>query len=150
MKNVTRQVAILFLIALFAQAQTQTTPPKPAPAPARWLGLIGEYGPDSNILYILEKDGKLSASFKRATPEPLQESSRNVFTFPASGPHANHQLTFTRDRNDRATELKLNDTTLPRRRIEPEAGANQLRVTPVRPVETLIKEALNAQPPAET
>jgi len=150
MKNVTRQVAILFLIALFAQAQTQTTPPKPAPAPARWLGLIGEYGPDNNILYILEKDGKLCASFKRATPEPLQESSRNVFAFPASGPHANQRLTFTRDRNDRATELKLNDTTLPRRRIEPEAGANQLRVTPVRPVETLIKEALNAQPPAET
>src|SRR5215467_8146336 len=142
MKNVTRQIAVLFLIALFAHAQS--TPPKPAPAPARWLGLIGEYGSDNNILYILEADGKLSASFKRAAPEPLQEISKSVFAFAADGPHANQRLAFTRDRNDRATQVKLNNTTLPRRNIEPEAGANQLRVTTVRPVAELLKEALNA------
>ena len=152
MKNLTKQVAILFLIALFAPAQTrtQTPPPKPAPAPARWLGLIGEYGSNNDILYILEANGKLSASFKRATPELLNEISKNDFVFAASGPHANQRLAFTRDRNGRATEAKLGDTTLPRRNIEPEAGANQLRVTPVRPVAELLKEALNAQPPAES
>jgi D-alanyl-D-alanine dipeptidase len=148
MKNITRQVAILFLIALFAQAQTPL--PKPAPAPARWLGLIGEYGADNDILYILEANGKLSASFKRAAAEPLQEISKNVFAFAANGPHANQRLAFTRDRNDRAIQVKLNDTILQRRRIEPEAGANQLRVRPVRPVAKLLKEALNAQPPAES
>src|SRR5262249_52315192 len=34
---------------------------KPAPPPARWSGLIGEYGWDHDILYMLEKDGKLYA-----------------------------------------------------------------------------------------
>jgi D-alanyl-D-alanine dipeptidase len=147
MNRAIKQIAVLFLIAhvVFAFAA-----PKPGPAPGRWLGLIGEYGPDSDILYILEKDGKLCASFKRAEPEPLNEVSRNVFTVAASGPHANQRLTFTRDRNNRATQVKLNNTTLQRRRIEPEAGANQLRVPPVRPVPELIKEALAAQPPAES
>src|SRR3989441_5914879 len=34
---------------------------KPSPPPARWRGLIGEYGPDDDIVYVLEKDGKLCA-----------------------------------------------------------------------------------------
>src|SRR5438552_641602 len=37
---------------------------KPSPPPARWRGLIGEYGPDNDLLYVLEKDGKLCALFK--------------------------------------------------------------------------------------
>jgi D-alanyl-D-alanine dipeptidase len=149
MRIVTKQLALILLIALCTQA-AQTTALKPAPAPARWIGLIGEYGPADDILYILERDAKLCASLKRAEPEPLQEVSRNVFAFPAAGAHANQRLVFTRDRNGRATRVKLNDTTLERRRIEPEAGANQLHVEPVRPVAELIKEALAAQPPAES
>lgn len=57
---------------------------------------------------------------------------------------------FTRAGSGRASQVKLNDTTLQRRRIEPEAGANQLRVPPVRPVSELIEEALAAEPPSET
>lgn len=149
MKSVIRQIAVLVLVALFVQA-AQVSSQKPAPAPARWLGLIGEYGPDNDILYILEKDAKLCASFKRAEPAPLQEISRNVFDLPAIGPNANQRLVFTRAGSGRATQVKLNDTTLQRRRIEPEAGANQLRVPPVRPVSELIEEALAAEPPSET
>jgi len=149
MKSVIRQIGAILLIALAASA-AQTNAPKPAPAPARWLGLIGEYGPDNNILYILEKDAKLQASFKRAEPESLQEISRDVFTFIAGGPHANQRLVFTRDGRGHATEVELDTTALARRHIEPEAGANQLRVTPVRPVAELLKEALTAQPPAES
>jgi hypothetical protein len=67
MKTAIRQIGVLFLLVLCVYGA-----PKPAPAPARWLGLIGEYGPDSDILYILEKDGKLSASFKRADAEPTR------------------------------------------------------------------------------
>ena len=159
MKNSIRQIALLLLVAIAATAAQvagpkptapKSAPPKPAPAPARWLGLIGEYGPNDDILYILEKDGKLQASFKRAEPEPLREVSQNAFTFASGGPHANRQLIFTRDRNGCASQVKLDNTTRERRHIEPELGANQLRVTPVRPVAELIKEALTAQPPAET
>lgn len=149
MKSAIRQITVVLLVALAASA-AQINATKPAPAPTRWLGLIGEYGPDNNILYVLEKDAKLQASFKRAEPEPLQEISRDVFTFAAGGPHANQRLVFTRDRRGHATAVKLDTATLARRNIEPEAGANQLRVTPVRPVAELLKEALTAQPPAES
>src|SRR5690242_15348117 len=148
MKSALKQITVLLLVALAATA-AQLNAPKPAPAPARWLGLIGEYGADNDILYVLEKDGKLQASFKRAAPEPLQERSRNEFAFAPTGPHANQQLVFTRDADDRASQVKIDNTTRQRRRIEPEAGANQLRVTPVRPVAELLKEALAAQPPRE-
>jgi hypothetical protein len=45
----------------FTVQSTTSSQAKPWPAPARWLGLIGEYGPDDDILIILEKDGKLCA-----------------------------------------------------------------------------------------
>ncbi len=156
MKSVSRQIGVLVLVAqvfalVFAQVFAQTAPaPKPAPAPARWRGLIGEYGPDNEIVYILEKDGKLCASFKRGTPEELLPGSENVFVFSLFTPHANQRVVFTRDARGRATQFITRGTTYQRRRIEPEAGANQLRVPPVRPVPELIKEALAAQPPKES
>jgi D-alanyl-D-alanine dipeptidase len=123
--------------------------PKPSPAPARWRGLIGEYGPDNEILLILEKDGKLFALFKRTELEPLDEVSKNIFKFLAQGVRAGQPLVFTRDAKGRATQVALQDAVLKRRQIEPEAGANQLRVKPVRPVPELMQEARAAQPPAE-
>src|SRR5215218_115490 len=125
MKSAIRQIGVLLAVVLLAQATQLHTAPKPAPAPARWMGLIGEYGPDSDILYILEKDGKLCASFKRAEPESLAQISQNVFVFSVFGPHANQQLVFTRDRRGRGIRVQLNETTRSRRQIEPEAGANQ-------------------------
>ncbi len=123
-------------------------PAKPLPPPVRWLGLIGEYGPDDDILIILEKDGKLWASFKRAEPEPLDEINRNVFKFRSPGPHKLQQLIFERNRSGRATQVELEHVVLKRRQIEPESG-NQLRVKPLRPVLELMKEARAAQPPPE-
>src|SRR5882672_4355413 len=122
---------------------------KPSPAPARWRGLIGEYGPDDDILIILEKDGKLCALFKRAELEPLDEVSRNVFKFPVLGPHAQQTVIFTSDSSERATQLAVDGVVLKRRQVGPEAGANQLRVKPVRAVPELMKEARAAQPPKE-
>src|SRR5262249_6020470 len=54
---------------------------------------------------------------------------------------------FHRDETGRATGLQMRDVTLPRRRIEPPSGANQLRITPVRSVGSLRTEALAAKPP---
>ena len=147
MKTVIKQIVVVLLIAHVVVAVDVQ---KPAPAPARWLGLIGEYGPDTEIFYILEKDGKLCASFKRAAPEPLREISRNVFAFTGATQLSGERLVFTRDRTGRATQVTVLNVPLQRRRIEPQAGANQLRVPPVRPVDELLKEALAAQPPVET
>src|SRR5438874_4922372 len=79
-----------------AAQSTQLAQAKPAPAPARWRGLIGEYGPDDDILIILEQDGKLIALFKRVESQPLEEISKNIFRFPTKGKRADQQLTFTR------------------------------------------------------
>ena len=132
----------------YVAQSTAAAQAKPLPAPARWLGLIGEYGPDDGILIILEKDGKLWASFKRAEPEPLDEITRNVFKFLSPGPNALQQLIFERNRGARATQVAVDAVILKRRRIEPESG-NQLRVRPLRPVPELMKEARAAQPPPE-
>ena len=123
---------------------------KPSPPPARWRGLIGEYGPDNTIVYVLEKDGQLCALFKKVELEILEEVSSNVFRFPASGAHAGTQLVFARDAQGHATKAKVGDVTLKRRQVGPEDGAAQLHITPVRPVNELLKEAMAAQPPNET
>src|SRR5205814_1967691 len=111
-----------------------TTQAKPSPPPARWRGLIGEYGPDNDILIVLEKDGKLDALFKRVEFEPLEEISPSVFNFSQNGPRAGSRLIFTRDVHGRAIEIKIGDSTLKRRQVGPEEGAPQLHINPVRPV----------------
>ena len=142
-------VLSLMILGLWSSAWSQSSA-APPPAPERWRGLIGEYGTDKSILYILESDGKLCASFARATASCLTELSRNDFKFPDNGTHANEQVAFSRDAKGHATELKIGTASYARRNIGPEEGAPQLHITPVRPVPELIKEALAAQPPKET
>jgi len=145
------------------QTQSGVAQPKPAPAPARWRGLIGEYGPDKEILIILEKDGRLCALFNRTDLEVLDEVSRDVFRFPAQTKRVGWRAVFKRDRTGRAMQIRMEmddpallkpsgnpqSLILQRRQIEPESG-NQLHVKPLRPVPDLMKEALAAQPPKET
>jgi D-alanyl-D-alanine dipeptidase len=105
---------------------------------------------DKDILDILEKDGRLCVSFKRAEPEPLEEVSRNGFRFSEQGSRAGQRLIFKRDVHGRATQVKVENVVFKRRQIEPEPGSNQLRVKPLRPVAELLKEARAAHPPKET
>jgi N-acyl-D-amino-acid deacylase len=132
------------------KSATTTAEAKPAPPPARWRGLIGEYGPDDNILIILEKDRQLFATFKRSELESLEEISPDVFKFAGSGSHAGKQVIFTRGKNGRASQLKIDALAVNRRQVGPEEGAAQLHIAPVRPVNELLKEALAAEPPKET
>ena len=118
---------------------------KPLPAPIRWRGLIGEYGPDNDVLLILEKDGRLCARFKKGDLAPLDEMTEDIFRYPELGAQL---LIFTRDARGHATQVELEHVVLKRRQIEPESG-NQLRVKPLRPVPELMKEARAAQPPPE-
>jgi D-alanyl-D-alanine dipeptidase len=122
---------------------------KPKPAPARWRALIGEYVLDNETVIILEKEGKLSALFKRTELEPLREVSVGVFEF-ASKTRSGDTLVFSRDRRGRVTQLKIGKVIYERKPLGPEEGATQLKVEPLRPVPTLIQEALKAQPPNET
>ncbi len=147
--HLTIAATILVCLAAHALAQSITIGPKPAPAPARWRGLIGEYGPDDNILIVFEDESRLWALFSRKEGYPLAENVKDLSRFVQviNGPAK--QLIFTRDAKGRATQVTIGDAILSRRNIEPETG-NQLRIKPVRPVPELMKEALAAQPPKET
>jgi CubicO group peptidase (beta-lactamase class C family)/D-alanyl-D-alanine dipeptidase len=123
---------------------------KPSPVPDKWRGLVGEYGPDYDILYIFERDGKLWALIEQFEFDPIEEVSENVFNFPKRGLYDGEQLVFKRDTKGRAVEVVAANVTFKRRQVGPEDGAQQLLIKPMRPVSELLREALNAQPPKES
>jgi D-alanyl-D-alanine dipeptidase len=125
----------LIITLLLATAASVAQIPKPSPAPLAWQSLIGEYVSNNETVIVLEKAGKLYALQKRAEPGPMTEVAEDAFY---------------RDRKGKVSHLKLKETIYERKPLGPEEGATQLKVKPVRPVKTLLKEALADQPPAET
>jgi serine beta-lactamase-like protein LACTB len=120
---------------------------KPAPCPAKWEGLIGEYGPNHNVLYILEKDGVLHALIEWTFLYPLEEVSENVYKFPDFGLYHGDKLIFTRDKAGRATEVEAASVQFKRRPL-PKPGET-FQIAANRPVEELRKAAKAAKPPEE-
>src|SRR5438128_10489669 len=97
----------LFVFASPALSQPTASTIKPLPAPARWRGLIGEYGPDDDILIILEKDGRLCALFKRKDLDVLDEVSRGVFRLSGNAAREGWRATFKRDRTGRVAYIEM-------------------------------------------
>ncbi len=121
---------------------------KPEPTPERWKGLIGEYGDDHIVLYILEHSGTLHALIEWFELDPLKEIEPDVFAFPSFNMYDGERLVFTRDEDGRATKVVAAGMELLRRPIRGESGET-FRVIPLRPVEELRPEALAARPPEE-
>jgi D-alanyl-D-alanine dipeptidase len=140
------------VLALLQHAGAAQSPPsaRPAVPPERWNALIGEYGPDRQIVYVLEKEGRLWVLSQQKDYCAASEIKNHRFKFPPGGCRAGQDLEFKRGSNGQAVAMKLNGVTLPRRRIGPEGGATQLRIQPLRPVAGLLNEALAARPPAES
>ncbi len=89
-----------------------------AAVPPAWLDVIGEYGDKPQLIYVLEKDGKLMK---------LENSTyREITLAEARAIRASHHLN------------------------TPATGSGTFRVTPLRPVEELRREALAATPPKDT
>lgn len=121
---------------------------KPAPLPEPWRGLIGEYGWDHNVLYILEKDGKLHCLIEWVFLYPLEQESENVFRFPSDyGLYHGEKLKFTRDRAGKAVKVEAAEVVFPRRRLDGEDGRT-FRIEPRRAIADIRKEALAAKSPA--
>ncbi len=125
---------------------SDTLPPLP---PTEYAGLIGEYGWDHNVLYILEKEGRLTALIEWFFEYPLTRISDDEYAFPNSGLYDGERLRFTRDGRGRATQVEAASVVFPRRTWVGEDGGI-FRITPRQPVEELRKAALAATPPAET
>ncbi len=124
--------------------------PKPPPAPDRRRGLIGEYGWDHDTLYILEKDGKLTALIEWYDYYPLAEISPDVFRFPGWGLYDGETLTFHRGANGRATEAALSSGVIFERRKIAGEDPVSAHIEPVKPVAELRRIAMAASPPHET
>ena len=136
-------------VTLGNETYTRIADAKPKPAHENLRGLIGEYGYDHDILYILERDGKLWALIEWYEFDPLEQISADAFKFPNHGLYDGEKLVFKRDAKGHATQVEAAGVPFKRRQIEPEEGASQLRVKPLRPVTELLKEAMQTQPPKE-
>ncbi len=121
---------------------------KPAPASRELGALVGEYGWDHDILYILEDRGRLDALIEWFFQYPLTRTSDSTFAFPPGSLYDGEPVTFALDRTGKATGVRVGKVWFPRRAVGPTSG-NQLRVTPVRPVSELEREARAASPPVE-
>jgi D-alanyl-D-alanine dipeptidase len=139
----------VILLTLVLVTTTIAQQSKPSPAPARWRPLLGEYVNEDLTIIILEKDGKLSALYNRSELAPMREISRNLFEFDESTKRAGGRFVFLRDQRGRVNQFRTGHMFFKRKPLGPEEGASQLKVEPLRPVPTLIKEALKAQPPVE-
>jgi len=122
--------------------------PEATPLPEKWRGLIGEYGPDHNVLYILEKDAKLHTLIEWVFLYPLQEVSENIYKFPDFGLYQGDKLVFRRDNSGKAVDVEAASVPFRRRTIDGEAGAT-FTIKPVRPLDELRRQALAAKPPDE-
>jgi D-alanyl-D-alanine dipeptidase len=132
-------------------------PPAPPAAPARWRGLIGEYDTPVGMRIVLEEGGELWLADTNHHALRLAERGAADFEVASGGGNEERVLgrrastiSFVVDRGDRARAFVAGGERFPRREIEPAPGTNQLRVTPVRPVEQVRGEALAASPPRES
>jgi serine beta-lactamase-like protein LACTB len=121
---------------------------KPAPTPDKWKGLIGEYGEDHNVLYILERDGKLNALIEWAFLYPLKEEGKDTYRFPDFGLYHGDKIVFYRDDTGRAVKAVAANVEFARRKIDGEGGET-FTIKPLRPLAELRREALAAKPPPE-
>ena len=117
--------------------------------PSQWRGLIGEYGWDHDVLYILEREGRLTALIEWFFEYPLTQVSENVYAFPQSGLYAGERIEFVRDRAGRATLARAAGVSFKRRTWTGEDGGI-FRIAPMKPVSVLRAAALAAHPPTET
>jgi D-alanyl-D-alanine dipeptidase len=118
----------------------EVAPPAP---PAALLPLLGEYGRDSSVVIVLERDGHLRMHLPDVE---IPLADRPDWSVPSKVDRTS--TVFHRDASGAVTALVLDNVALPRRQIGPASG-NQLVITPVRPIDELRREALAATPPVE-
>jgi CubicO group peptidase (beta-lactamase class C family)/D-alanyl-D-alanine dipeptidase len=119
----------------------------PMEPPQRWAGLIGEYGWDHDVLYVLERDGVLHALIEWFFLYPLEQIEPDVYAFPKSGLYDGERLRFVRGADGTASAVDLGGIRFERRPAGLHSGT--FRITPVVPLDELRRAAESATPPVE-
>lgn len=114
---------------------------RPAAASADLRPYLGEYGWDHNVLYVLEREGKLTVVIEWYDYYPLQPVRAGVFRFPEWGLYNGEFLTFTPE------GAKAGGVLFPRRQSA--TGSSVFRITPQKPVAELRETAVKSRPPVE-
>jgi CubicO group peptidase (beta-lactamase class C family)/D-alanyl-D-alanine dipeptidase len=135
-------------IAIGEQRFVRVAEAKPARVKPALAKLVGEYGWDHDVLYILESRGHLEALIEWFFQSPLERKTDSTFAFPAASLYDAEPVTFASNEAGAITGLHVGKVWFPRRAIGPASG-NQLHITPVRPLADLEREARAAAPPVE-
>jgi hypothetical protein len=96
------------------------------------------------------EDGQLNALIEWFFEYPLERVSRNVYAFPKSGLYDGQQIVFERGRDGLATVAVAGTVRFKRRPLPADDDRVNFKITPVRPVAELRRDALAASPPRES
>ncbi|MEM7203214.1 MAG: serine hydrolase [Planctomycetota bacterium] len=123
--------------------------PRPPAPPDAWRGLIGEYGWDHNVLYVLEKDGELRLLIEWLAEYPLwRGASADRFRLGARGFYHGERVVFERNTaTGAAVAVTVGGVRFPRRALPGDNG--RFRVLPLRTPAELRERAAAARPPVE-
>ncbi|MEW4490642.1 serine hydrolase [Thalassoglobus sp. JC818] len=121
----------------------------PEGVPDKWRDLIGEYGEEHSPVYIREVNGQLHALVEYLFDYPLTELGPDQFKYNEHAMSGGEGVEFLRDSDGKVTAVVSGGVVFDRREVGTEKGET-FRITPVRPVEEIRVEALQASPPAES
>lgn len=134
----TRLLSIFVTLAIaqvpsWPREAEQPSAPKPAAASKQLLALIGEYGTETDPVYVFEQGGTTWSIVGRSAPSPITIG------------------TFSKMKNARGhvTQVEIGGVAYPYREVGP-ADGGQLRVTPLRPIDEILAESMTQSPPVET
>jgi D-alanyl-D-alanine dipeptidase len=123
------------------------TPEVPQLMSEKWQGLIGEYGSDTDVVFVLEKDGELHLLIEWFYLYPLEEDGPDRYRFPGRR-FLGEEVVFHRLSNGKADSVTAGGVKFKRRVLDGEDGST-FRIKPLRPIDDIRKEALAATPPVE-
>jgi hypothetical protein len=82
--------------------------------PPEWSKLVGAYGWDYNVLYIMDRNNQLTVLLEMDYA-PLTRVSADVWAFPPDSSYDHESLTFSLDNSGCPTQVKVGEVVFPRR-----------------------------------
>lgn len=143
------RLALLFAAAV-GFAQPATLPPRPSPAVE---SVVGEYGEGSTRLVLREEKGSLEVSPDGRAFEAVKDLGSGRYSAARIGEfRVDRGVPLTRTKAAASQSvvqgISIGSVFLPRRDFGGAEGV--FRITPLRPVDALLKEARTLSPPRET